>query len=171
MDSSQRTGLCQFFSVQRGDDYFRAIMWINSKSGSKIKDLAIDAGGVASARTTEPLFSGGTRVAPAPCWPRAGGVFFESSSRSSQLLEHDLSRKTAPTFRDHALNGARLQRLQNLPKRLPEVFRHFDSRHRAIGLGSRKVQFGRQPMPGSGHAGAQTADGLNLFDRTASERR
>jgi len=59
MDSSQRTGLCQFFSVQRGDDYFRAIMWINSKSGSKIKDLAIDAGGVASARTTEPFFPAG----------------------------------------------------------------------------------------------------------------
>jgi hypothetical protein len=34
-------------------------MWINSKSGSKIEDLAIDAGGVASARTTERLFPAG----------------------------------------------------------------------------------------------------------------
>src|ERR1700739_3091292 len=30
-------------------------------------------------------------------------IFFESSSRSTSLVEHDLFRKPVPTFRDHAL--------------------------------------------------------------------
>jgi hypothetical protein len=43
-----------------GDDYFRAIMWINTpKADQNIEDLAIDAGGVASARTAERLFPAG----------------------------------------------------------------------------------------------------------------
>src|SRR5437660_4673209 len=38
---------------------------------------------------------------------RAGSLFFESSSRSSLLLEHDLFRKPVPTFRDYAPGGFR----------------------------------------------------------------
>src|SRR4030095_4213235 len=35
--------------------------------------------------------------------PGAGWLFFESPSRSSFFLEHDLFRKPVPPFRDHAL--------------------------------------------------------------------
>src|SRR3984893_5028503 len=38
-----------------------------------------------------------------PAQARARCLFFESSSRSILLLEHDLFRKPAPTFRDHAI--------------------------------------------------------------------
>src|ERR1700730_14621908 len=38
-----------------------------------------------------------------PAQARARCLFFESSSRSILLLEHDLFRKPVPTFRDHAI--------------------------------------------------------------------
>jgi hypothetical protein len=41
------------------------------------------------------------------------------------------------------LSRLHLQRLQNLPQRLPEVFRHFELRDRPIRLGSPEAQFGR----------------------------
>src|SRR3954463_11007914 len=45
---------------------------------------------------------------------RAGCLLFESSSRSTSLFEHDLSRKPVATFRDHALALAGLVALLRL---------------------------------------------------------
>ena len=47
----------------------------------------------------------GRRRDCAPTRARAGRLFFESSSRSSFLSEHDLFRKPLHTFRDHAFNA------------------------------------------------------------------
>lgn len=69
------------------------------------------------------------------------------------------------------LNRAHLQRLQNLPQRLPEVFRHCDLRDRPIRLGSPEAQFGRQPMAGRGSGSAHAGDLFNLLGLAASERR
>ena len=68
------------------------------------------------------------------------------------------------------LSRAHLQRLQNLPQRLPEIFRHFDLRDRPIRLGSPEPQFGRQPMAEPGGASAQVGDLFNLLGRAATER-
>src|SRR5439155_5714949 len=53
--------------------------------------------------------------------PRAGCFSFESSSRSSLLLEHDLFRKPVPTFRDHALGRCRERQRDAEPRATPRA--------------------------------------------------
>src|SRR5258708_9751721 len=56
-----------------------------------------------SATAYEPDLTAFSRLILSRSTLRAGRLFFESSSRSTLLLEHDLFRKPVSTFRDHAL--------------------------------------------------------------------
>src|SRR2546430_16562969 len=76
--------------------------------------------------------------------PRAGRLFFESSSRSIFLFEHDLFDKPVPTFPDHALaarlpgRGASVSQFRKhiFPEKLngpDRVRRQTDREHQPLG--------------------------------------
>src|SRR5258708_28768713 len=67
-----------------------------------------------SATAYEPDLTAFSRLILSRSTLRAGRLFFESSSRSSLLLEHDLFRKPVSTFRDHALVNS-LRHLRRQP--------------------------------------------------------
>src|SRR5580704_5252472 len=62
-------------------------------------------------------------------------TFFESSSRSILLLEHDLFRKPVPTFRDHAV-GMGFAKTLNPSYNSPGADGALDGGERGLGLGA-----------------------------------